>query len=75
MSGQDSNSASHEYELRIQGSHFLDNQLTYGGKAVSLLPPRKIPGTHFCYRPSRPQGHSVAGRLGQLKNPMTSSVI
>jgi hypothetical protein len=32
--------------------HFLDNRLTGGGEAVSLtrrpLPPRKIPGTHFC---------------------------
>jgi hypothetical protein len=27
------------------------------------LPPRKIPGTHFCYRLSRPQGHSAAGRI------------
>jgi hypothetical protein len=25
--------------------------------------PRKIPGTHFCQRLSRPQGHSVAGRI------------
>jgi hypothetical protein len=25
--------------------------------------PRKIPGTHFCYRLSRLQGHSVAGRI------------
>jgi hypothetical protein len=32
--------------------HYLDNRLTYGGKVVSLthqpLPPKKIPGTHFC---------------------------
>jgi hypothetical protein len=28
---------------------------------VSLL--LKIPGTHFCYRLSRPQGHSAAGRI------------
>jgi hypothetical protein len=33
--------------------HFLDNQLTDGGEAVSLMSqlpynPRKIPGTHFC---------------------------
>jgi len=25
------------------------------------LPPRNIPGTHFCLRLSRPHGHSVAG--------------
>jgi hypothetical protein len=34
-------------------SHFLDNRLTDGGKAVSLtcrppFTPRKIAGTHFC---------------------------
>jgi hypothetical protein len=33
--------------------HFLDNQLTDGGEAVSLMhqppfTPRKIPGTNFC---------------------------
>jgi hypothetical protein len=27
------------------------------------LPHRKIPGTRFCYRLSRPQGHSAAGRI------------
>jgi hypothetical protein len=42
----------------------LENRLTDGGKFVSLtrpLPPRKIPGTHFCQRLSRPQGHNAAG--------------
>jgi hypothetical protein len=41
--------------------HFLDNRLTDGGEVVSLTrrPPftlRKIPGTHFCWRLSRPPG-------------------
>jgi hypothetical protein len=27
---------------------FLDSRLTDGDKVVSPLPPRKIPGTHFC---------------------------
>jgi hypothetical protein len=27
----------------------------------------KIPGTHFCYRLSRPQGHSAASRIRQIK--------
>jgi hypothetical protein len=27
---------------------YLDSRLTDGGKVVSPLPPRKIPGTHFC---------------------------
>jgi hypothetical protein len=48
--------------------HFLDNRLTYGGEVVSLThrPPftsRKIAGTHFCSRLSRPQGRSAAGRI------------
>ena len=44
-----------------------------GGKVVSPthrppLPPGIIPGTHFCYRLSRPQGHSAAGRIMPMKN-------
>ena len=39
-----------------------------GGKVVSLkhrppLHPGNAPGTHFCYRLSRPQGHSAIGRI------------
>jgi hypothetical protein len=53
-------------------SHFLDNRLTDGGEGVSLThrPPftsKKIPGTHFCYRLSRPQGHSAAGRIRSIE--------
>jgi len=33
------------------------------------LPPGNIPGTHFCYRVIRPQGHSAAGRIMSMKNP------
>jgi hypothetical protein len=45
----------------------LDNPLTDGGEVVSLMrwppfTPRKIHGTHFCYRLSRSQGHNAAGR-------------
>jgi hypothetical protein len=48
--------------------HFLDNRLTVGGEVVSLarrshFTPWKIPGSHFCYRLSRPQGHSAAGSI------------
>ena len=52
-----------------------------GGKVVSLthrppLPPGNAPGTHFCQRPSRPQGHSAIGRiLYQLKIPLTPAGI
>ena len=44
-----------------------------GGKIVSPmnrppLPPENIPGTHFYYRLSQPQGHSAAGRIMSMKN-------
>jgi hypothetical protein len=44
-----------------------------GGKVVSLmhrppLAPGNAPGTHFCYRLSRPQGHSAMGRIMSMKN-------
>jgi hypothetical protein len=32
-----------------------------------LLSRRKIPGTHLCYRFSRPQGHSAAGRIRSVE--------
>jgi hypothetical protein len=56
--------------------HFLDSRLKDGSEAASLkrrphFTLRKIPGTHFCYRLSRPQDHSTV-ELGQLKNSMTS---
>jgi hypothetical protein len=43
------------------------------GKVVNLtrrshLPTRNTPGTHFCQRLSRPQGHSATGRIMSLKN-------
>jgi hypothetical protein len=51
---------------------FLDSQFTDGGQVVSLtrrppFTPRKIPVTHFCYRLSRPQGHSAAGRIRSIE--------
>ena len=44
-----------------------------GGKVVSLthrppLPPGNSPGTHFCLRLSRPQGHSATGRIMSMKS-------
>ena len=32
-----------------------------------LYPPENIPGTHFCYRLSRLQDHSAAGRIMSMK--------
>ena len=33
-----------------------------------LYPPGNIPGTHFCYRLSRPQSHSAARKIMSMKN-------
>jgi hypothetical protein len=43
-------------------------------RAGRALHPRNIPGTHFCYRLSRPQGHSAAGKIRSIENnPMAPS--
>jgi len=44
-----------------------------GDKFVSIthrphLPPGNSPGTHFCWRLSRPQGHSVIVKIMSMKN-------
>jgi hypothetical protein len=48
-----------------------------GGKVVAIrtgrfYPPGRVPGTHFCYRLSRPQGHNVTGRVTSLNDPSDS---
>jgi hypothetical protein len=58
------------------GSHISRQSAHEGGKVVSLMhrppwpppPPGNISGTHFFKRLSRPQGHSVAGRIMSMKN-------
>jgi len=35
---------------------------------VSSHPPGNIPGIHFCYRLSQPQGHIAAGKIMSMKN-------
>ena len=32
------------------------------------LPPGNIPGTHFCYKLTQPQGHSATERIMSMKN-------
>ena len=39
-----------------------------GLRTGHLYPQGNIPGTHFCYRWSQPQGHSAAGRIMSTKN-------
>jgi hypothetical protein len=44
----------------------LDNPLTDGPEIVSFtLSLREIPGTHFCQRLSRIQGHLAVGRISR----------
>jgi hypothetical protein len=54
------------------GSHILKQSAHEGGKVCPThrpsLPPGNIPGTNFCQRLSRPQGHSAAGRVMPIKN-------
>ena len=55
------------------GSQISRQSAHEGGKVVNPthwppLPPGNIAGTHFCYRLSQPQGHSVTGRIISMKN-------
>jgi hypothetical protein len=62
---------------KLRFSHFLDNRLTDDSETVGLtcwppFTPRKIPGTHFCYRLIWPQGHSatVTMRSTEISNDL-----
>jgi hypothetical protein len=60
-------------ESALRLPEFLDNRQMVVTSALHTgrlypLPPGDIPGIHFCYRPSRPQGHSAAGRITSIKN-------
>jgi len=61
---------------KLRFPHFMTTAQD-GGRVVSLthrppLPSGNTPGTHFCWRLSRPQSHSAIGRiLCQWKVPMT----
>jgi hypothetical protein len=63
--------------LRVAGSwgSQISRQSAHeGGKFVSptaaghLYPPGNIPGTHFCWRLSRPQGRTAPERIMSMKN-------
>jgi len=51
-----------------------------GSKVVSLthrppLPPGNTSGTNFCWRLSRPQGHSATGRIMSLNNSHRQTLV
>ena len=57
----------------VLGSQISRHSAHEGSKVVSPmhrppLPSGNIPGTHFCYRLSRPQSHNTAGRIMPMKN-------
>jgi hypothetical protein len=57
----------------VEVSHISRQSAHKCGRVVSPtqrphLPPGNIPGTYFCQRMSRAQGHSVAGRIMSKKN-------
>jgi hypothetical protein len=57
----------------VEAPRFLDNRYTKMVRSLALstgriYPPGNIPGTHCCYRLSRPRGHSAAGRIMSVKN-------
>jgi hypothetical protein len=56
----------------VKAPKFLDNQHMKVVRLSALPPaaftPGNIPGTHFCYRMSRPQGHSATETIMSMKN-------
>ena len=55
------------------GSQISGQSAHEGSKVISPthrppLPPGNIPGTHFCWRLSQPQGHIADGRIMSMKN-------
>jgi hypothetical protein len=58
----------------VEAPRFLDNRhmkmVTLSDiRTGRLYPPGNIPGTHFCWKLSRPQVHSAAERIMSMKNP------
>jgi len=57
----------------VRGSQISRQSAHEDGKFVSPthrppLPPENIPGTHFCWRLSSPQGHIATGRIMAIHN-------
>jgi hypothetical protein len=52
---------------RFQGSPYMKVVRLSALRTGLLYPLDNIPGTHFCYRLSRPEEHSSTGRIMTLK--------
>jgi hypothetical protein len=57
----------------VEAPRFLDNRHMKVVRLSALhtgclYPPGNIPGTHFCWRLSQPQGRSAARRIMSMKN-------
>jgi hypothetical protein len=57
----------------VWGSHISSSRHMEVARLATLRAgrfyhPGNIPGTHFCYRLGRPQGHSAAGMIMSMKN-------
>ena len=74
--------------MKVKQSHYkvpggwcsqISRKSTHEGVKVvrltHLYPPEYIPGTHFYWRLSQPQGHSAAGRIVSMKNSYDTSGI
>ena len=53
---------------RISSQSAHDGGCVFIHTHLPSLPPGKISGTHFCWRLSRPQGHSAARKIRLTKN-------
>jgi len=53
---------------RCQASRHMKVVLLLAHRTGRLYPPANIPGTHFCYRLSRPHGHCAVGRIMSMKS-------
>ena len=54
--------------LRLRDSRHMNRVKLSALSTDRLYPPGNIPGTHFCYRLSRPQGHSAEGSIMSMNN-------
>jgi hypothetical protein len=58
-----------EFEAtKFQNNHHMKVVRLWAPHTGRLYPPGNTPGTYFCQRLSRPQGHSETGRIMSMKN-------